>query len=68
MTEYSYTGPVMEFDKVIANNWSSSTRAVSEKKARCNLAYQFKSETGRTARTKITLPGKLVVVERKDDA
>lgn len=63
MNKYSYKGPVLEFDKIIANHWESTTVAVSEKKARCNLAYQFKTETGRIARTKITLPGKIVMIE-----
>ena len=63
MNLYNYNGPVLEFDKVVANHWSASTRAQSEKKARCNLAYQFKMETGRVARSKITIPGKLIIVE-----
>ena len=63
MNLYDYNGPVLEFDKVVANHWSASTRAQSEKKARCNLAYQFKMETGRVARSKITIPGKLSIVE-----
>lgn len=60
---YSYDGPVMEFDRCIANRWSSSTYAESEKKARSNLAYQFKKLTGRIARTAISLPGKIIEVE-----
>lgn len=63
MNLYDYNGPVLEFDKIVANYWSASTRAQSEKKARCNLAYQFKMETGRVARSKITIPGKLNIVE-----
>lgn len=63
MNLYDYNGPVLEFDKVVANHWSASTHAQSEKKARCNLAYQFKMETGRVARSKITIPGKLIIVE-----
>lgn len=63
MNLYDYNGPVLEFDKVVANHWSALTRAQSEKKARCNLAYQFKMETGRVARSKITIPGKLIIVE-----
>lgn len=61
MALYSYDGPVLEFDKIIANKWKGQTCAVSESKARTNLAYQFKKETGRVPRTKITLPGKVVV-------
>lgn len=54
---YSYDGPVMEFDKVIAYRWSSSTIASSEEKARCNLKYQFKKQFGKTIASKIDLPG-----------
>ena len=61
MALYSYDGPVLEFDKIVANRWQAQTYAVSEAKARTNLAYQFKRDTGRVPRTKITLPGKIVV-------
>ena len=61
MTLYSYDGPVLEFDKIVANHWKAETYAVSEAKARCNLAFQFKRDTGRVPRSKITLPGKIVV-------
>lgn len=61
MKMYFYDGPVMEFDRIVANHWSSSTRAETEKKARSNLAYQFKMQTGRTSRSKITIPGKLII-------
>ena len=63
MNLYSYVGPVLEFDKIVANRWESSTYAVSEAKARTNLAFQFKRETGRVPRTKITLPGKIIYAE-----
>ena len=61
MALYSYNGPVLEFDKVITNNWRAQTNATSEAKARSNLAYQFKKVNGKVPRTKITLPGKIVV-------
>ena len=60
MTLYSYNGPVMEFDRIVDNHWQGQTYASSEAKARANLAYQYKRETGRVPRTKITLPGKIV--------
>lgn len=63
MKLYSYNGPVLEFDKIIAEHWSASTRAESEKKARSNLAYQFKMKYGREPRSKITVPGKLTIIE-----
>ena len=60
MALYSYDGPILEFDKIIANRWQGQTYAVSEAKARTNLAYQFKRDYGRVPRSKITLPGKIV--------
>lgn len=61
MTLYSYDGPVMEFDRVIVCRWYAQTCASSEAKARSNLAYQFKKNTGRVPQSKITLPGKIVM-------
>ena len=64
MKFYSYDGPVLEFDRIVANHWKASTYAESEKKARCNLAHQFKMQTGRAPRSKITIPGKLSTTDR----
>lgn len=61
MALYSYDGPVLEFDRIVANHWKSQTYATSEAKARSNLVYQFKKSNGKVPRTKITLPGKIVV-------
>ena len=66
MDRYSYKGPVMEFNRCVANNWVGATYAESEAKARSNLTYQFKIATGRTARTKITLPGKIFKEETEE--
>lgn len=63
MNIYAYDGPVLEFDRVVAYRWVASTRAESEKKARCNLTYQFKMQNGRVPQTKITIPGKLTIIE-----
>ena len=62
MNKYTYDGPVKEFDTIIANRWISSTLAVSEKKARANLAYQYKKRTNRSPASRITLPGKIEMV------
>lgn len=62
MNKYSYDGPVMVFDTCVANHWKGQTMAPSEKKARCNLTYQFKKRNNRVAGTKVTLPGKIVMV------
>ena len=61
MRLYSYDGPVMLFDTCIAHRWRGQTYAVSEAKARTNLIYQFKKETGRVPQTKIYLPGKIIL-------
>ena len=63
MNKYSYAGPVMEFDKCIANNWKGTTVAAKENKARSNLSYQFKKSNNRNSNTRITLPGKIILEE-----
>lgn len=63
LKKYSYTGPVEVFGKCVDNRWYGSTFATSEKKARSNLEYQYKQQLGKTATAKVTLPGKIVVVE-----
>jgi len=49
----------MEFDKVITRQWSGTTEAESESKARSNLAYRFKKEHKKVPSSKITLPGEM---------
>lgn len=61
--QYSYDGPVMEFDRCIASHYKASTYAPSEGKARANLAYRIKQEMGKVPNAHIKLPGKLVVIE-----
>lgn len=63
MKRYVYEGPVMEFEKCVADHWRGETVAVSERKARCNLSYQYKKENDRVANIKITLPGKIKAID-----
>jgi hypothetical protein len=63
MNKYSYDGPVMEFDRCIANRWKASTYAVSEKKARSNLTYQYKKRNNKLPNTMITLPGQIILIK-----
>ena len=63
MNLYVYEGPVKEFDTCVATNWKASTYAVSEKKARSNMAYQYKKTHNLSASSKITLPGKVMLVD-----
>lgn len=63
MNRYYYDGPVMVFDTCVTDHWKGETMATSEKKAKSNLAYQFKKSTNRMTATKVTLPGKIMIVE-----
>lgn len=60
---YSYDGPVMMFDKCIADRWVDTTYAVSEKKARSNLVYKYKMKHNLVPNTKVTLPGEIILVD-----
>lgn len=60
--KYIYDGPVMLFDTCVADHWKGETVAPSESKARSNLTYQFKKKNNRIVGTKITLPGKIKMV------
>lgn len=64
MKRYSYNGPVMEFERCVDSRWCGETVAPTEKKAKSNLAFQWKKLNNRTAACKITLPGKLDVIEQ----
>ena len=66
----SLTKPMTMADD-LKNYWfkmciRDSTRAVSEKKARSNLTYQFKKKNNRLPGTKIILPGKISLVSGKE--
>ena len=63
MNQYQYDGPVMEFNANIERRWKATTYAVSENKARCNLTYQYKKLTNKSPNAKITLPGKITIVQ-----
>lgn len=59
MTKYIYDGPVMEFDRCIMSHWKGETMAPSERKAKSNLAFQFKKQYNRTPNAAVHLPGNL---------
>lgn len=63
LNTYRYCGPVVEYDRCIAFNWRSETSASTEKRARSNLAYQFRKQTNRAQNVRIQLPGKLEIVK-----
>jgi hypothetical protein len=61
--EYVYEGPVLLFNNRLTDKWKSETTAPSESKARNNLAYQYKKNHNMPANSKISLPGKLKMVD-----
>ena len=63
MNKYVYNGPVMEFDDCVKYRWKSQTFAVSEKKARSNLAFQWKKENGLPANADVYLPGDVTMAD-----
>ena len=48
-------------------NWKAYTHASSEKKALTNLTHQFKQAYGFMPSAKITLPGKIELIEGKEE-
>lgn len=64
MPLYSYDGPVLKFNVCIDNHWKGQTEAPTEAKAKSNLTFQYKNQNKMAQNTKVTLPGKLVLVKR----
>lgn len=62
MNKYRYDGPVMRFDTLVADHWKGETIALTEKKARSNLIYQYKKQNNLIPSVKITLPGSIKIV------
>lgn len=58
--KYVYIGPVKSFDDCICDRWEGTTYAISEKRARSNLAYQYKMKNGHSLDSNIHLPGKII--------
>lgn len=67
MQKYIYEGPVLLFDKCIDNNWHAETMADSEKRARSNFAYQYKNTHNFSHGARITMPGKITTLGRKEN-
>ena len=60
--KYVYDGPVMFFNKLVADHWKGETMAPSESKARSNFSYQAKKQLNLIAGTDVKLPGKIKIV------
>lgn len=57
MIRYVYDGPVYVFQTLVSSSWHGETMADTEKKARSNLTYQYKQQTGRARTAKVRLTG-----------
>ena len=62
---YSYEGPVFHYDCLVGNNFKAQTVAISPAKAKANIAYQFRTQIGKTNQYKVSLPGSLVATPLK---
>jgi len=51
------------FNTIVQNNWYAETMAATPAKAKSNLMYRWKKENGKTAASKVELPGKITVME-----
>lgn len=61
--KFYYDGPVMMFNTIAINRWRGETMAPTLKKARSNLTYQAKQELKLVVGSKISLPGKIEIIE-----
>lgn len=61
---YMYHGPAIGLDQLLASTFDAETIASSEAEARKNFEYQFKKKANLSPTAKITLPGKIVMVEK----
>lgn len=61
--KWGYRGPVEAFGRCICMEWTAYTIAMSEKKARANLIYRYKSECGLRPTCNIKLVGRVYRVD-----
>lgn len=60
---YTFNGAVWLYKTLVASSCRAQTRASSEKKARANIAYQYKKANNLADYVKVTLEGKLSVAQ-----
>lgn len=63
MRRYRYIGPVMEFGRCLQDRYEGETVAESPKKAKSNIAYNWKRMNNRVPGSRITLPGKILAMD-----
>ena len=65
--KYLYDGPVRSFEKFLDERWVAVTIAPTEARARSNLKYRWKCENGYSPNLKIDLPGRLILIDGKEN-
>lgn len=65
MNRYAYNGPVMEFSRCVQDHFKAETIAATPEKAKSNLAYQWKKKSNRVSGSRVSLPGTLILLERR---
>ena len=63
MNLYLYDGPVTSFGTMVTNRWKGSTYAMSDRKAKSNLAFQYKKQRHLQPGSKIELPGEVIMAK-----
>ncbi len=63
-TVWTYTGPLLQFGRIICDRWSSQTTAETKAKAIANLTYQAKKALNLVSWAKLELDTKLITSER----
>ena len=62
MKTYTYTGPVYLFDRIASELWHGETTAPSLRKAKSNLAYQYKKAYGLENHVPVKIAGQVMEV------
>ena len=60
--KYTYKGPVMKFNTLVATDYKMVTIAPSKQKAISQMTYRFKKDHNLAAHTRITIKEDLVKV------
>lgn len=58
--KYTYKGPVLKFNTVVATDYKMETIAESKQKAIAQMTYRFKKDHNLAANTRITIKEDLV--------
>ena len=61
-SRFHYEGSVYAFQTLVAENWSATTYAESEKRAISNFKYKFRRKFNYAVNVPLSMPGKVIGV------